>query len=124
MEKDIDIPGFQLFLELSTTLVSGNVCCKGDDVGDGLDGHQINPNDQMRHGHVLCSDLQPPSRRSTQIHKHSRTFQEIILFVQLHELKGRSGSVALLLGQMIILVQTPLSRLFLDCHLLSMVVLN
>ena len=80
--------------------------------------------------HMLASNLQPTTRRSTKIDAASCSLQKVVLLVELNELEGRSSAVALLpvvlsdsttygrtpehaLCKLVVLVKTTLSCLLL-----------
>lgn len=56
------------------------------------------------------------SRRSAEIQQDLALLEESILFVQLDQLEGGTGSVTFLFGEFVPLVKTALSMLLLDRH--------
>lgn len=71
---------------------------------------------------VLSDDTLELNRRltysgsSAEIQQDLGLFQKAILFVQLNQLEGGSGSVSLLLGQFIPFIETAFAVLLLDTH--------
>ena len=88
-------------------------------------------NDDTVIRHMLASNLQPTTGRSAKIDAASCSLEEVVLFVELNELEGRSSAVALLpvvlsdsathvrrfehaLRKLVVLVETTLSCLLLS----------
>jgi hypothetical protein len=47
----------------------------------------------------------------TQVNEHLALLQKVVLLIQLDQLEGSSGSIALLLGQTIVLIETAFAML-------------
>ena len=54
--------------------------------------------------------------RGAKIDKDLALLEEAIFLVQLHELERRTGTITLLLGELVPLVETALAVLLLNCH--------
>lgn len=76
-----------------------------------LDGRKINTDDERTSRHAFCGDLAPRTGRSAQIDQDLALLEEVVLLVELDQLEGGTGAVALLLGQLIPLVETAFSML-------------
>lgn len=59
---------------------------------------------------MLGSDLQPTARSSTQIDAAPGIFEDVVFAVELCELEGSSGTVALFLGKPVEFIQTAVKR--------------
>jgi len=112
----IGLPGLQGGAEGGSALLGGNILNKGNDVGQGLDGGQIDTDNQTLDGHHLGGDLKPSSGGCAQIDKDLGPLEEIVFFVQLDQLEGRTGTITLFLGHVVVLIQTSyISRNKIGC---------
>ena len=105
----------------------GDVFCEGDAVVDWLDVHDIDTDDGGGAGHLLGAHLHPATGGSAQVDNSFCIFEELVhedealhnialgkqkglvLAIQLDELVGRARSKALLLGEVVVLVQAALA---------------
>lgn len=102
----IGLPGLESSTKSSTALFSCNILDKGDNIGQGLDGSKIDTDNQTADGHHLGCDLKPSSWGSAQIDEDLGSFKEVVLFVELDQLERRTGTITLLLGHVVVLIQT------------------
>ena len=91
------LPVLHLGAESPPAALSGNVLDEGDTSRDGLDRDQVDTNDdRVLLRHLLGGDLQPTSRGGTQIDDAFGRGQKVVFAVELDELEGGTGAVALL----------------------------
>jgi hypothetical protein len=96
--------GAHLPLDGRAALGGGDVVHQGLDVRDGADGEEVHPEDDAVGRHVLGSHLAPPPGGRAQVDADARAGEEVVLAVDLDELEGGARAVALLLGQVVVLV--------------------
>eukprot|EP00760_Papus_ankaliazontas_P036118 PhM_4_TR8203/c0_g1_i1/m.15826 len=116
VEHDLCLLSLQCVQDLFARLIGVDVACDGFAPGDGLNGDQIDADDCRRHWHVLGTDLHPATWGGAQVDHSIGLIEEAVLSVELHELEGGAGAVALLLGKVVELVQAVLSLLFVLSH--------
>mmetsp|Transcript_24312 Transcript_24312/g.67596 ORF Transcript_24312/g.67596 Transcript_24312/m.67596 type:complete len:335 (+) Transcript_24312:1729-2733(+) len=87
----------------------GNVAHKGLAAADGADGVQVHTDAEAVNGHVLGCHLEPAAWGGAQIDDAAAVLKESIPPVELDELEGGAGTVPLLLGKMVELVQPMFS---------------
>jgi hypothetical protein len=71
VNNSVGLPSLEMSTNDGASLVGGNIALESDCFWDGLDGGQINTNDQRLDGHGLCGDLQPTTGGGTQIDQTS-----------------------------------------------------
>jgi hypothetical protein len=106
VDDSVGLPCLEVAANGRAALVGGNVALKGDCFRNGLNWRKIDTNDQTLDRHGLGGDLHPRTGRGTQIDETSRLLEEAILLVQLDQLEGGTGAVALLFGEMVVFIQT------------------
>jgi hypothetical protein len=92
----VRFPVFDLVPDPFSAPVRGDVLSKRHDVPNGLDGNEIDADNDRVWWHLLRCDLKPSSGGSAQIDQASGLFEKIVLFVELDELECRPCSVPLL----------------------------
>jgi len=102
----ISLPGLEGSTKSGTALLGGNILDKGNDVRQGLDGGEIDTDNQTADRHHLGSDLKPSSWGSAQIDKDLGPLEEVVFFVKLDQLERRTGTITLFLGHVVVLIQT------------------
>lgn len=77
------LPCLHLALQGRAALVGGDVVDQRLDIGNGSNRQQVYAENDAPAGHVLRSDLTPPTRGGTQVDAHLRRAKEVILLVDL-----------------------------------------
>lgn len=86
----------------------GDVGGEGEGAAEGADGDEIDAKEEGPDGGASGCDLEPASGRGAEVEEGAGGGEEPELGVELEELEGGSGSVALLLGEVVVLVQPVL----------------
>ena len=92
--------------DLGPALGPGDVLLDGDAAADGLDGDEIDPEDEAADGDLLDGDLHPTTGGGAEIEDGSGFVEEGELFVELEELVRGTGAEAALLRELVVLIQT------------------
>ena len=90
------LPVLHFSAESSPAALGGDILDEGDTPRDGLDRDQVDTDDdRVLLRHLLGRDLQPTSRSGTQIDDTFGRGEKVVFAVQLDELEGGTGAVAL-----------------------------
>lgn len=136
VQHAVGLPCLEMAADGGAALFRRDVALEGDDLGDGLDGREVDTDDQAVGRHGLGGDLAPrlhthtvrpqpqeTGRRTTtytgrgaQIEHDLALLEEAIFLVELDQLEGGSGTIPLFLGELVPLVETALAVLLLDRH--------
>jgi hypothetical protein len=84
---------------------------EGDCFRDWFDRGKIHADDERLLGHDLRCDLQPGAGRGAQIDKTFGILEEGVLLVELDQLEGGTGTVALFFGEVVVFVETTFAVL-------------
>lgn len=104
VQHDICLTTCHVTLQQSTALRCRDVLLVSNDTADGLDRHEVDADDRRARRHVLGSYLEPAAGGGAEIDEHIRFCKEIVLLIQLDELKRTARAVALLLGKVVVLI--------------------
>ena len=116
MDHRIRLPARQISLDLAPAGRRGDVVLEADDSRNRLDGRQIDPHNQALRRHRLRRHLQPGAGGGAQIEQAFGGLQEGVLLVELDQLEGGARTIALLLGEVVVLVQPRLGVFLLNRH--------
>mmetsp|Transcript_21317 Transcript_21317/g.47094 ORF Transcript_21317/g.47094 Transcript_21317/m.47094 type:complete len:310 (+) Transcript_21317:2258-3187(+) len=109
VKDDVGLLTLELLLNQVSALLRRNVGLNADHALKGPNRHQVDGYDLRARWHITLSHLRPSAGSSTEIQAYSRLAQEVELLCKLDELEGRSGPIALVLGQVVELVEAVLS---------------
>ena len=87
----------------------GDVFHQGGGTADGADGEEVEAEDEGTGGRAGDGDLKPAAGGGAEVEHAAGAVEEPELVVELEELEGGARAVALLLGEMVELVQPLLS---------------
>ena len=107
--ESFDAVLFEHLLDLGPALGPRDILLDRDAAADGLDGDEIDPEDEAADGDLLEGDLHPTTGGGAEIEDGSGFVEEGVLVVELDELVGGTGAEAALLGELVVLIQTMLS---------------
>lgn len=90
------LPCLHLAFQGCAALIGSDVVHQSLDIGDGSNRQQIYAENDAPSGHVLGSDLTPPTRGGTKVDAHLRRAKEVILLVDLerHTQQTRKSHVS------------------------------
>lgn len=111
MEDDIEggaAVGVHKALDGSTAFGGGDVLDKGVSTANRSDWEEINAEDERAYGSMINSYLEPPAGSGAKVEDGAGGGEEPVFGVELEELEGGARAVALLLGEVVILVLTLL----------------
>lgn len=103
-KNHISLPTIQLGRHEATAFCSRNVRNKSLDVADGANRQQIHTQNDGSSRHVLGRNLAPASWSRAQVDAYPRLGQKVEALVDLDELERSARAVALVLGQVVVLV--------------------
>mmetsp|Transcript_18216 Transcript_18216/g.35785 ORF Transcript_18216/g.35785 Transcript_18216/m.35785 type:complete len:306 (-) Transcript_18216:133-1050(-) len=105
-KHNISLVATHLLTNLLTACIRGNILLENSTSSNGLDGQQINTNNLTLGAlrNTLGQNLKPTSRSGTEINHTGCVLEQIILAVQLDDLKTRTSSVSLLLRELVVLI--------------------
>lgn len=102
IQHDIAFLSFDFFPKLFVAGRGGDIALEAGGSWYFFDGIEIDSDDGGVHGHAFSSDLHPSSWCCAKIDENIGSGEEVVLAVELDELVGRSGTIALLLCEVVI----------------------
>ena len=98
-DAHVGLPVLHLGAESTPARLGRDVLDERDAARDGLDGDEVDADDdRVLLRHLLGGDLKPSSGRGAQVDDALGAGEEVVLAVELDELEGGTGTVALLPG--------------------------
>ena len=99
---------FEVLPELVVAGRSGDISLEAGGAGDSFDGVEVDSDDGGVEGHAFAGDLHPSSGCGAEIDEYCGVVEEVVFAIELYELIGGSGTISLLLCEVVVGIESLL----------------